>query len=384
MQNRAGKTVKNLSADKEYISFYPSALPPVPPIEIDAECQALLINANKKLAVLDEIADRIPNVNQFISMYVRKEALISSQIEGTQCTLDDVLNPQIDENANAEVSDVVNAVRAINFAIERQKELPLCNRLIRETHAVMMNSVRGCDKTPGEFRKSQNWIGGAGSTLKNARYIPPNVEDMAECMADLEKYINDDNDEADALIKAALIHYQFETVHPFLDGNGRVGRLLITLYLMQQRLLKSPVLYLSYYLKANRIEYYDRMSEVRKSGNYEQWVKFFLHGIAVTADDAVETIDKLTALRRKSEEALQTTPARSRERLFMLLRYIEQSPIIETAKTAEALQCAYNTTAKDIATLCNAGILQPSGKSARSKIFVYNDYLDILRKDTQL
>lgn len=384
MQNRAGKTVKNLSGDKEYISFYPSALPPVPPIEIDAECQALLINANKKLAVLDEIADRIPNVDQFISMYVRKEALISSQIEGTQCTLDDVLNPQIDENANAEVSDVVNAVRAINFAIERLKELPLCNRLIRETHAVMMNSVRGCDKTPGEFRKSQNWIGGTGSTLKNARYIPPNTEDMSECMADLEKYINDDDDETDALIKAALIHYQFETIHPFLDGNGRVGRLLITLYLMQQRLLKSPVLYLSYYLKANRIEYYDRMGEVRKAGNYEQWVKFFLHGIAVTADDAVETIDKLAALRRKSEEALKNVPARSRERLFALLRYIEQSPIIETTKTAEALQCSYNTTAKDIATLCSAGILQPSGRAARSKIFVYNEYLDILRKDTQL
>lgn len=382
MQNRAGRTVKNFSGDSEYTSFYPSPLPPSPPIELDAEGQALLIEANKKLALLDGIADRIPNVDQFISMYVRKEALISSQIEGTQCTLEDVLNPQIDENVNAEVSDVVNVVRAINFAIERLKELPLCNRLIRETHAVMMNSVRGHDKTPGEFRKSQNWIGGLGSTLKNARYIPPNVQDMTECMSDLEKYINDENDETDPLVKAALLHYQFETIHPFLDGNGRVGRLLITLYLMQSRTISSPVLYLSCYLKTNRIEYYDRMGEIRRAGNYEQWVKFFLRGIAATADDAIETIDKLTALRQKNEEAIAKTSERVRDRLVALLRYIEQSPIIETVKTAEAMHCVYNTMAKDIKTFCDMGILKPAGKVGGSKIFAYDEYLDVLRKDT--
>lgn len=382
MQNRAGRTVKNFSGDSEYTSFYPSQLPPSPPIELDAEGQALLIEANKKLALLDGIADRIPNVDQFISMYVRKEALISSQIEGTQCTLEDVLNPQIDENVNAEVSDVVNVVRAINFAIERLKELPLCNRLIRETHAVMMNSVRGHDKTPGEFRKSQNWIGGLGSTLKNARYIPPNVQDMTECMSDLEKYINDENDETDPLVKAALLHYQFETIHPFLDGNGRVGRLLITLYLMQSRTISSPVLYLSCYLKTNRIEYYDRMGEIRRAGNYEQWVKFFLRGIAATADDAIETIDKLTALRQKNEEAIAKTSERIRDRLAALLRYIEQSPIIETVKTAEAMHCVYNTMAKDIKMFCDMGILKPAGKVGGSKIFAYDEYLDILRKDT--
>ncbi len=382
MRNRAGRTVKNLSGDSEYISFYPAPLPPAPPVELDAEGQRLLIDANKKLAMLDGIADRIPDVNQFISMYVRKEALVSSQIEGTQCTLDDVLNPQIDENVNAEVSDVVNAVRAINFATERLKELPLCNRLIRETHEVMMNSVRGCDKTPGEFRLSQNWIGGIGSTLKNARYIPPNVRDMTECMEELEKYINGDDDETDPLIKAALIYYQFETIHPFLDGNGRVGRLLITLYFMQRKVLTLPVLYLSCYLKTNRIEYYDRMGEVRKAGNYEQWVKFFLRGIAATADDAIDTIDKLTALRQKNKAILESVPTRVRKRQLALLHYIEQSPIIETVKTAEALHLAYNTMAKDIRVFCDLGILRKSGKAARSKIFVYDEYLDILRKDT--
>lgn len=381
MENRAGRTVKNLSGKNEYISFYPSPLPPFPPIELDSEGLALLIEANKKLELLDGLADRIPNADQFISMYVRKEALISSQIEGTQCTLEDVLNPQIDENVNAEVSDVVNVVRAINFAIERLKEIPLCNRLIRETHKVMMNSVRGCDKTPGEFRHSQNWIGGIGSTLKNARYIPPNVQDMNECMNDFEKYINED-DEMDPLIKAALIHYQFETIHPFLDGNGRVGRLLITLYLMQKRVLTLPVLYLSCYLKSNRIEYYDRMGEIRKAGNYEQWIKFFLRGIAITSDDAIETIDKLIALRKKNESAFENLAVRERKRLFSLLRYIEQSPIIETVKTSKALKCSYNTMAKDIKTFCDMGILEPYGKVSKSKIFAYNEYLDILKKDT--
>ena len=382
MQNRAGRTVTNLSGDKEYKSFYPSNLPPVPPIELDAEGLSLLIEANKKLALLDGIAHRIPNVDQFISMYVRKEALISSQIEGTQCTLDDVLNPEIDENINADVSDVVNVVKAVNFATQRLEDLPICNRLIRETHSVMMDSIRGCDKTPGEFRKSQNWIGGFGSTLKNARYIPPNVRDMNECMNELEEYINDENDKTDPLIKAALIHYQFETIHPFLDGNGRVGRLLITLYLMQNKVISLPILYLSCYLKANRIEYYDRMGEIRKAGNYEQWIKFFLRGIAATADDAIETIDKLTALRQKNEAALKTAPVRVHKRLNALLCYIEQSPIIETLKTAQALHCSYNTMAKDIHTFCDMKILKQSDKCARSKIFVYEEYLDILRKDT--
>ncbi len=182
MKNRAGKTEQNFSGEMAYSSFYPQPLPPNPNIEVDAEMRQLLIDAHKKLALLNGLSDRIPNKDLFISMYVRKEALVSSQIEGTQCTLEDVLNPEIDENANADISDVVNYVRAINFAIKRMEDLPLCNRLIRETHAVLMNSVRGGDKTPGEFRVSQNWIGGIGSTLKNARFIPPNPQDMIDCM----------------------------------------------------------------------------------------------------------------------------------------------------------------------------------------------------------
>ncbi len=381
MKNRAGKAVQNLSGEFAYSSFYPQPLPPNPNIEIDEEMRELLIDAHKELALLDGLSDRIPNKDLFISMYVRKEALVSSQIEGTQCTLEDVLNPEIDENANADVSDVVNYVRAINYAIERLNDLPLCNRLIRETHMVLMNSVRGGDKTPGEFRTSQNWIGGAGSTLKNARYIPPNPQDMIECLSDFEKFMNDD-DGTDPLIKAALLHYQFETIHPFLDGNGRVGRLLITLYLIGANVISSPILYLSCYLKSNRIEYYDRMSEVRRSGNYEQWIKFFLRGVAETAKDATETIDRLNALHQKNEAKLADVPTRSRQNMMKLLSYIEQNPIIERVKTATALGLSRNGLANYIAILCNKDILKYSAKSGKALIFSYEEYLDILRKDT--
>lgn len=378
MENRAGKTVKNFSGESAYFSFYPQPLPPVPAIEIDSEMLSLITDAHEKTAVLDSVSDRVPNKDLFISMYVRKEAILSSQIEGTQCTLDDLLNPEADEFVNADISDVVNYVKAINFSTLRLAELPLCNRLIRETHAVLMKSVRGCDKTPGEFRVSQNWIGGAGSTLKNARYIPPNPSDMKECMSDFEKFMNKEDD-MDIFVKAALLHYQFETIHPFLDGNGRIGRLLITLFLMQNQAISSPLLYLSYYLKSNRIEYYDRMAEIRKSGNYEQWIKFFLRGVSETASDATETIDLLTELHRKNEKILAETQYSSKK-LPEFLRYLEQNPIIETKKTAAALNYSYNTVANYISLFCEKGILKQTSKSGKSRIYSYEDYLGILRK----
>lgn len=218
MNNRAGYYKQNLSGEMAYKSFVPNPLPPVPPIELSEDIVGLLVKANSQLAVLESIAARIPNVELFISMYVRKEALMSSQIEGTQATLEDILDPMLDTNTNRNIADVVNYIKATEFAITRLQTLPLCNRLIKETHAVLMKGVLGQEKNPGEFRCSQNWIGGQGSTLKNARYIPPSPDDMQNAMSDLEKYINTDDD-LDALIQAALIHYQFETIHPFLDGN---------------------------------------------------------------------------------------------------------------------------------------------------------------------
>ena len=330
MDNRAGIYKKNLSGVMAYKSFIPSVLPPNPPIELNSEIVDLLVKANRQLALLEGISSRTPNIHLFISMYVRKEALMSSQIEGTQATLEDVLDPMLEENTNRPVGDVVNYIKATDFAINRLKELPLCNRLIKEAHEVLLSGVRGQNKSPGEFRHSQNWIGAAGCNLQDARYIPPSVEDMIQSMSDLEKYINGD-DELDVLIRAGLIHYQFETIHPFLDGNGRIGRLLITLFLMEKKVLSTPALYISYFLKKNRIEYYDRMNEVRLKGNYEQWVKFFLEAVYESAKDAVETIDKLTVLHDNYCSKIESLGRRAKNAM-RVFEYLESNPIIDIQK----------------------------------------------------
>lgn len=381
MNNRAGCFITNLSGEMAYQSFRPNPLPPEPPIEMSSEMIAKLVDANRKLATLDGLSSRIPNMDLFVSMYVRKEALLSSQIEGTQCTLDDILNPFAEENTNLNVSDVVNYIRAEEFAINRLQTLPLCNRLIKETHAVLMEGVRGQEKNPGEFRYSQNWIGGQGSTLRNARYIPPNPEDMINAMSDLEKYMNGE-DSLDPLIQAALIHYQFETTHPFLDGNGRVGRLLITLFLMEKKILSTPSVYISYFLKMNRIEYYDRMTQVRKTGDYEQWILFFLQALSDSAEDAIQTIDELTKIHNRNARKFENMTKRQQANAMNFLIYLEKNPIIDIQKTAAALNLSYNTVAKSVALFVDNGILQQTEKSGRSKIYSYVEYLAVLRKDT--
>lgn len=380
MNTRAGHYKSNLSGEMAYKSFVPNPLPPTPPIELSEDIVSLLVKANSQLAVLESVATRIPNVELFVSMYVRKEALMSSQIEGTQATLEDVLDPMLDANTNRNVADVVNYIKATEFAIERLQTLPLCNRLIKETHAVLMEGVRGQEKSPGEFRYSQNWIGGQGSTLKNARYIPPSPDDMLDAMSDLEKYINAD-DELDALIRAALIHYQFETIHPFLDGNGRVGRLLITLFLMEKKVLTTPALYISYFLKKNRVEYYDRMTEVRAKGNYEQWVKFFLQAIMESAEDATATIDELVVL-HDANVAIISKLGRAAKNAMLVFNYLESNPIIEIRKTAEALGITFNTASSAVNRLVDAGILVQTTDTSRNRTFAYEAYLNILRKGT--
>lgn len=380
MNNRAGYYKQNLSGEMAYKSFVPNPLPPVPSIELSKDIVDLLVKANSQLAVLESIAARIPNVELFISMYVRKEALMSSQIEGTQATLEDILDPMLDTNTNCNVADVVNYIKATEFAITRLQTLPLCNRLIKETHAVLIEGVRGQEKNPGEFRYSQNWIGGQGSTLKNARYIPPSPDDMQNAMSDLEKYINTDDD-LDALIRAALIHYQFETIHPFLDGNGRVGRLLITLFLMDKGILTTPALYISYFLKKNRVEYYDRMTEVRTKGNYEQWIIFFLQAIMESAGDAASTIDELITL-HDTNTAVISKLGRASKNTMLVFDYLESNPIIDIGKTAEALSITFNTASSAVRRLVDAGILVQTGGGGRNRTFAYEAYLDILRKGT--
>ena len=377
---RAGEYITNLSGEAAYRSFRPTPLPPE--IETDSEMAERLSEAAEALARLDTLSAEIPDVNLFVSMYVRKEALLSSHIEGTQATLDDVLDPLIDENVNRNAADVINYIKAIEYALERRKKLPLCNRLLRETHAVMMKGVRGMEKSPGEFRTSQNWIGASGCTIKNARYIPPSPEDMKEAMSDLEKYING-LDGLHVLIQAALIHYQFETIHPFLDGNGRIGRLLVTLFLMERGALRSPTLYISYYLKKNRVEYYDRLSEVRRKDNYEQWIKFFLSAVAASAQDAAETVRALSRLHNENIKKIERL-GRAANTARKIFDYLEQNPIIDTGKTAQALNLSFSTVSAAIKRLVEEGILIQTAGSKRNKIFCYDQYMTILRKDTEI
>ena len=376
--DRAGIYVDNFSGDMSYRSFRPDPLPPTPELMLSAETDKLVIEANRRLAKLDAAAELIPDMDLFISMYVRKEALLSSQIEGTQCTLEDVLDPDADVNINLDVADVVNYVAALQFAQERLETLPLCCRFIKEVHAELMKGVRGSDKSPGEFRHSQNWIGPAGCSLRNARYVPPNVPDMVEAMADLEKYINEDW-EFDPLVRAALIHYQFETIHPFLDGNGRVGRMLVLLYLMDKGLLQKPVLYISYFLKKNQMEYYDRMSWVRSGGNYEQWIHFFLEAVSEAAEDGMESVKALLQLHEQNLSRLPDSK-RKRDIVRELFAYIQKHPIIDVKRTASELGISYNTAASAVKKLQELEILKEKTNKARNRVYIYEDYVNILKK----
>ena len=380
MKNRAGELKTNLTGVLQYKSFLPKTLPPSPAIELNEDAIQLLSKANRSIGILEGISRQVPNIDLFVSMYVRKEALLSSQIEGTQATLDDILDPNIEENTNQNVADVINYIKASKYASSRLNELPLCNRLLQETHGILMEGGRGAEKNPGEFRRSQNWIGPAGSTLKDARYIPPNPEDMLEAMSTLEKFINAE-DELDPLIKIALIHYQFETIHPFLDGNGRIGRLLISLFLIEKKLLTYETLYISYFLKRNRIEYYDRLTEVRAKGNFEQWIKFFLLAIYESAQDAITTIDALIKLHNRNFEAVRSTGKASRT-IIKVFNYLERSPIVDIKKTSSELKISFNAVSNAVNTLVELGILKQTENVRRSRVFAYEDYISILRKDT--
>lgn len=379
VHERAGFLKKNLSGEMEYSSFVPAKLPPEPPIDVNEELEELLLQAHKAISYLEGITALIPNLDLFVSMYVRKEALLSSQIEGTQATLEDIFDPAIESNQSRDVRDVVNYIKATDFAVERLKTLPLSGRLLREIHGVLMQGVRGQEKNPGEFRTSQNWIGGQGSTLKNAAYIPPSPEDMKEAVSDFEKYIHEESS-LDVLIQAALLHYQFETIHPFLDGNGRVGRLLITLFLLERKVQTVPSMYISYFLKANRIEYYDRMTQVRRTGDYEQWICFFLRALRDTAADASDTIKKLSALHEKNFAKVKNE--KRNKNLLLLFAYLEKHPIIEIKNAAEELRVSFSTASANVQRLMGLKILKATSEDKRNRTFIYGEYLDILREGT--
>lgn len=380
MSQRAGHYVKQLEG---YRSFVPERLPPKnPPLSFDMELIGLLSKADLSLGRLDGITRTLPNPELFVSMYVKKEALLSSQIEGTQASLIEVL--ETEERQTSDAREVTNYVNALNYGLHRLKDdgFPLSLRLIREIHAKLLASGRGSNLTPGEFRNSQNWIGGIGSTLANAIYIPPTVSDMHTAMGDLELYFHTD-DGMPPLVKIALIHAQFETIHPFLDGNGRMGRLLITFWLCQQDILSRPLLYLSYYFKRNRAEYYDRLMAVRHHGKWEDWIKFFLRGIIEISNESSESAHSIDSLREELSSRVNALDAHTAVNARRLLDQLFITPQVTRASVASTLDITAPTAGSLIRRFCDLGILVDGTPDIkRNKRYTFNRYLQILEVGT--
>lgn len=382
-QNRAGYFMNSAS---EYKSFVPKKLPPDPPIQFDAELQNLLSLADRKLGRLDGVTQILPNPELFVAMYVRKEAVLSSQIEGTQASFADILSAeynQVDDQRRDDIGEVSNYVNAMNYGLSALNELPLSLRLIRNIHKKLLEGTRGSHRNPGEFRRSQNWIGPAGCTLNSATFVPPTVPDMKNALSDLETYMHQDDD-MPALIKIALIHAQFESIHPFLDGNGRMGRLLITFWLCQQNILSQPLLYLSYYFKQNRTEYYDRLMSVRTKGDWEGWVKFFLRGVAEVADQA--TISAKAILELKNTLTDQFRLMDNNNGYYLrLFDVLFEHPFVTRADVIKLLSVSNPTAGNVIATFCNMNILLDiTPERSRNKLYAFIDYIRILDKGTEL
>lgn len=381
--NRAGYF---MNANAGYKSFVPAKLPPDPPIQFDAEMQTLLSSADRKLGRLDGVTQILPNPELFVAMYVKKEAVLSSQIEGTQASFVDVLSAeyiQADDQRRDDVSEVVNYVNAMNWGLDRLGEFPLSLRLIRNIHAKLLQNTRGSHRNPGEFRTSQNWIGPAGCTLNTATFVPPTVPDMEVALGDLEKYFYEE-DYTPALVKIALIHAQFETIHPFLDGNGRMGRLLITFWLCQQEILAKPLLYLSYYFKKNRTEYYDRLMDVRKKGDWESWIKFFLKGVAEVADEATSSASAILKLKEEYTKKLYEKES-GNGNYQKLLDVLFEQPFVKRTDVAELLSVSNPTAGNIIDTFCQMGILVDCDpERSRNKMYAFSKYIDILDKGTEL
>ena len=370
---RAGNYIKQPSG---YRAFIPVPLPPKPPVEMDSELTKLLSQADRVLGRLDGIGSVLPNPNLFVAMYVRQEAVLSSQIEGTQSTLEDILQFEVDEKSNdlpKDVEEVVNYVGAMNYGINRLNELPLSLRLIREIHAKLMAGVRGQNRTPGEFRTTQNWIGPAGADLNSATFVPPPVPEMKEALDKFEKFLHDES--LPVLIHTGLAHAQFETIHPFLDGNGRVGRLLITFLLCQKGVLHQPLLYLSHYLKAHRAEYYDRLMAIRNDGDWEGWMKFFLRGVAAVSEEAINTSREIFTLREQHTEVVNSSLGNSAASGLRLLDYLYQQPIINVRLVEKRLQSSFVTANKLVEQFVKLNILKETTGGQRNRRYSYFPYL---------
>ena len=381
--SRTGNVIKTSTG---YEAFIPNPLPPDPPVNMDAEMQYLLSAADRKLGRLDGITRVLPNPDLFLAMYVQKEALLSSQIEGTQASLVDVLDAPSEVEPGKQksgVEDVVNYVKAMNYGLDRLNTLPLSLRLIREIHGILLQGVRGADRNPGEFRKTQNWIGPAGCTLSTATFVPPPANDMQEAMNALEGFLYDQSF-IPPLIKIAMIHAQFETIHPFLDGNGRMGRLLIAFWLCQQEILSKPLLYLSYYFKQNRTEYYDRLMNVRLQGDWENWIKFFLKGVGAVADEATDSATAILAIKEKCT-ALILREAGTNNNFQRLLDLLFEFPVINRKEIIDRLQISSPTAGELLEVFCRTGILiDVTPSKQRNKRYHFTQYLSVLSRGTEL
>lgn len=382
--NRIGRYVRSSAVAGEYYDAYiPKPLPPDPPLDME-DLYPLLERANTALGRLDGVSSVLPESSLFLYMYIRKEAVLSSQIEGTQSTLTDLL---LSENAEApgapaddDVAVVSNYVSAMNYGLERLKKLPLSLRLIREIHSKLMKNVRGAHANPGEFRRSQNWIG--GSRPGNARFVPPPVENLMECLGSLEEFLHDGTVKLPVLVKVALVHSQFETIHPFLDGNGRLGRLLITFILCADGILKEPVLYISLYFKANRQAYYDHLQSVRETGDWEAWIRFFLEGVIETANQATETANAIMDLFARDNVRIESA-GKSTAGVLKIYSHLQHHPVSSTTRIREACNVSLPTVLRSMKNLESLGIIKEITGKDRHKIFIYKEYLDVLNQGAE-
>ena len=383
-ENGQGTLRNNLSGKLAYYSFFPTPLQSLRQLNLTEETYRTLSACSRKLGELEGMLYFVPNADMYLTMYVRKEALLSSQIEGTQCTFDDLLSPSQTQLHHKDVADVVNYVRAVDRGVELLKKMPLCTRLLRQVHAVLLDGVRGTEKNPGELRSSQNWIGPSGCTIATASFVPPNIEDLSNTLQDLERFINEPQVEMDPIVRAALVHYQFETAHPFLDGNGRLGRLLITLMLINDGVLHSCLFYPSFQFKKNRSEYYRQLTSVRERGTYEKWIEFFCNSLLESAKDSVGSLKNLVDLHNRSTATITEKLGRTAANGQRLLGILEEHPIVDTAFIAAQLDIGRSTASSLVKSFEELGILRPLDESRqRYRQYGYEEYLSILREDAE-
>lgn len=379
----AGRAGRYIAQHSGYRAFIPAPLPPDPPVQITPGMQVLLSQADRALGRLDGSIQTLPNPDLFVFMYVRKEAVLSSQIEGTQSSLQDLLAAEariLSPQRPRDVDEVVNYVRAMNHGLKRLAELPVSVRLIRELHTELLQGVRGSRLTPGELRTSQNWIGPGGCTLNEATFVPPPPREISPALGNLEKFLHADT-ELPLLVKIGLAHAQFETIHPFLDGNGRIGRLLITFLLCEQGVLQKPVLYLSYYFKQHRQEYYEHLQAVRDTGNWEAWVVFFLQGIIDVSEQATDTARRILVLREEHRHAITETLGRTAGNGHRVLDYLYENPIVSVKEVQRLIGTTYPAANNLVGRLQACGILEEITGQVRHRRFAYQSYIRLFHDD---